>query len=528
MHTLLSSGATLATRLGFLILVLGLATFVLTPSLLAAADDGPVWVEAKGSGSGGGSDDDDDSRSGDSGSSNSGSSSDDDDDDDGRDDDDDSGSRSGSSGSSGGGSSSDDADDDDDDSRSSGSSSSNSGSSDATASSSGSSNSSDDDSRSSSTGGNSSSSGDTTGSTSDTVTQSTRQRFEGKTRALINGFQAEFSVRREVRFDREKFRAEASNLNLGAGARFAVCFNGSSLGDITLNSLNYGELELDSRLGHQIPDFTGGETVELRSQSCGGALVLSATFGNSGSAAGPSTPSIVDRSRIEGKARRLINGFEAEFNVRLERRPDRDKFRAEAESLNLGAGTRLDVCFQGQFLGDIFLNSLNFGELELDSRLGHTFPIFDNGDTIELRQGGCAGELLMAATFGGGSTTLSGSDVGAASGSRTEIEGKTRLVINGFEAEFSVRFEQRPDRSKIRAEVSNLDLTPGSLLTVCFEGSALGQVRLNAIHFAELELDSRLGHVVPILQAGDQVWLHGGPDCAANSAILSATLGVGE
>jgi len=499
-----------------------LATFLLAPASLDAADNGPSTVSAKGSGSGGTDDDDDDrdrdnSGSGSSGSGNSGSGSTDDDDDDR--DKDNSGSGSSGSGKSGSGSSgsgnsgSGSTDDDDDrDKDKSGSGSSGSGSSGSGSSGSG----------SSGSGGASTDDGDRS------EERSTRQRFEGKTRALIDGFQAEFSVRREVRFDREKFRAEASNLNLGAGTRLAVCFNGASLGDITLNSLNFGELELDSRRGQAIPDFTGGETVDLRLGSCGGNLVLSATFGSTAGGGGQTTPPVNDRSRIEGKARRFINGFEAEFSVRLERRPDRDKFRAEAHSLNLGAGARLDVCFAGDFLGDIFLNSLNFGELELDSRLGHSFPIFENGQTVELRQGGCTGELLLAATFGGVSNNPNPGDPNEPQGGRTEIEGKTRRVLNDFEAEFSIRFEQRFDRDKIRAEVSNLNLNPGTILTVCFDGSSLGRVRLSPIHFAELELDSRLGHSVPILGLGDTLSIHEGGACSSTSQLLSATLGVGD
>lgn len=541
----------LASKLGFLLLALIAAVFLLAPSVVAAADAGPIGVNAKGSGKSG-------SGSGSSGSGNSGSKSDDSKDDKNDDkgsnsgsdssktDDSQSSGGSGSSSSSGSGSSSSgNSGSGNSGSGSSGSGNSGSGSSGSGSSGSGNSGSGNSGSGSSgsgssgsgssgsgssgsgSSGGSSSSSGGQGGSSDDpSDSRSTRERIEGKTRALINGFQAEFSVRLETRFDRVKFRAEASSLNLGAGTSLAVCFDGASLGGITLNALNFGELELDSRRGQSIPDFAGGETIELRDGSCGGSLILSATLGSTQDGGTP--PPTNDLSRIEGKARRLINGFEAEFSVRLERRADRDKFRAEAKNLDLGAGTRLDVCFAGQSLGDIFLNSFNFGELELDSRLGQSFPIFENGDTVELRRGGCGGELLLAATFGGNAAAI-GLTAGGGSGeqpndARTEIAGKSRRVINGFEAEFSVRFEQRFDRAKIRAEASNLNLDPGTDLTVCFNGSALGRVRLNAIHFAELELDSRLGHSVPILQSGDVVALHQGASCSGLPALISATI----
>ena len=359
-----------------------------------------------------------------------------------------------------------------------------------------------------------------------TVTRSTRERIEGKTRAIIDGFQAEFSVRLEHRFDRTKFRAEVSNLNRPAGSTYEVCFASASLGDIVLNSLRFGELELDSRRGQAIPNFVEGELIELHQGSCGGALVMAASLGSAPATGIPapgtttttsSNPTTTQTdSRIEGKARSLINGFQAEFNVRYEVRPDRTKFRAEAESLNLGAGTRLDVCRAGAFLGDILLNSFNYGELERDSRFVNV-PVFQRGETIDLRLGGCDGQLVMAATFGGGTVVQPGAP-------QQEIEGKTRRVTEGFEAEFQVRFEQLFDRRKIRAEASNLNLPEQTRLSVCFGTQALGEIVLNALHFGELELDSRLGHTVPTLQLSDVIDLRAGLCSDATAPLMSVLL----
>ena len=66
------------------------------------------------------------------------------------------------------------------------------------------------------------------------------------------------------------------------------------------------------------------------------------------------------------------------------------------------------------------------------------------------------------------------------------------------------------------------------MLTVCSEGASLGRVRLNEIHFAELELDSRLGHNVPAMGLGDTLSLHEGGSCSPTSQLLSATFGVGD
>jgi len=142
-------------------------------------------------------------------------------------------------------------------------------------------------------------------------------------------------------------------------------------------------------------------------------------------------------------------------------------------------------------------------------------PVFQSGEVVELRQGGCGGTLILSAAFGNSTVTGGGNNSNNGGGAttpttRVEIEGKTRRPINGFEAELSVRFEQRFDRDKIRAEVSNLNLTVGRQLTVCYGGAALGDLVLNSLHFAELELDSRLGHNVPVLSIGDSVELSPG------------------
>ena len=336
-------------------------------------------------------------------------------------------------------------------------------------------------------------------------------------------------MRFETRFDRIKFRAEVSNLNFGSGTTLLVCFNGNALGDIVLNSLRFGELELDSRLGHAIPAFSGGERIELYRGPCGSELLLAANLGGSmvssttpsgptsGSASGSTTTttSSPTNTLIGGKTRRIINGFEAELNIRFERRPDRDKFRGEAENLNLGQGTRLDFCFNGSLLGDITLNSFNFGELELDSRLGHNVPTFQSGDVVELRQGGCGGSLIMSATFGG--STISGGGNGNNGGGaaqpsspRQRNRGQDKAARQRLRSRIQRPLERRFDRDKIRAEVSNLNLTVGRRFNVCYRGSALGDVVLNSMHFGELELDSRLGHDVPVLAIGDTVELSPG------------------
>jgi hypothetical protein len=88
------------------------------------------------------------------------------------------------------------------------------------------------------------------------------------------------------------------------------------------------------------------------------------------------------------------------------------------------------------------------------------------------------------------------------------LSGETKKVIDTFEAEFSAKFEQLGDRRKASVEASNLNLVPGTHLTVCLAGTALGDIVLNSIHFGELELDTRNGDIVPAAKSDDLVELH--------------------
>ena len=81
-------------------------------------------------------------------------------------------------------------------------------------------------------------------------------------------------------------------------------------------------------------------------------------------------------------------------------------------------------------------------------------------------------------------------------------------MFETFEAESQADFETLGTRTKASAEVSNLNLPAGTHLTVFLASASLGDVVLTALHFGELELDSRNGDVIPAAKAGDIVELH--------------------
>ncbi len=224
-----------------------------------------------------------------------------------------------------------------------------------------------------------------------------------------------------------------------------------------------------------------------------------------------------DRVRQEARAEAQFEGFEAELHVRFEKRADRTRLTAEVENVNLPAGTALNVCLGGQTLGQIVLDALHFGELEIDSRNGHSVPSIGPADLIEVKQTACGVPAAPVLAVSVGGTTAAAAGAGT-----VRVEGRQKVLLGGFQAEFSARFERRADRKRFNAEVENLNLPEQTRLNVCFGALSLGEIALNAFHSGELELDSRR-QTVPMLNMGDVIELKQGP-CATAAVVLMAEL----
>jgi hypothetical protein len=67
----------------------------------------------------------------------------------------------------------------------------------------------------------------------------------------------------------------------------------------------------------------------------------------------------------------------------------------------------------------------------------------------------------------------------------------------------TAKFELRPDRIKFSAEVEDLAVT--NEIFVFVQGVFVGSQAVDPFGFADLDLDSRLGDVVPMMEVGDRV-----------------------
>ncbi|MEK7407503.1 MAG: hypothetical protein AAB225_20690 [Acidobacteriota bacterium] len=110
---------------------------------------------------------------------------------------------------------------------------------------------------------------------------------------------------------------------------------------------------------------------------------------------------------------------------------------------------------------------------------------------------------------------------------RVRQEARAEADFEGFEAELHVRFEKREDRTRLTAEVENVNLPAGTLLNVCLGGQTLGHIVLNAFHSGELELDSRNGHFVPSIGSADLIEVKQTACAFPAAPILAVSIGGG-
>lgn len=227
-------------------------------------------------------------------------------------------------------------------------------------------------------------------------------------------------------------------------------------------------------------------------------------------------PQPATRFEIEAETRALVEGFEAKLKVEFEREEKRAELEVEVENVNFPPGTRLHVCRNGNFVGQIVLDERHAGRLEIRAEPGTEAGPAAPGDLLEVRLDACgsAQPALLALRLGDGPA--------AGATANVRLEGRAQALFNGFEAELGIKFEQRPDRRRFSAEIENLNLPEGAMLAVCRSGQALGLVALDAFHFADLNLDSRRGEFVPSMSSGDVIEIRSGS--CAGTLILSATL----
>ncbi len=105
-------------------------------------------------------------------------------------------------------------------------------------------------------------------------------------------------------------------------------------------------------------------------------------------------------------------------------------------------------------------------------------------------------------------------------GNRTKLETRLTSTAKGKSlASGKAKFEMRSDRIRLSVEVE--DFVATEEVEVFANGASIGMVAIDAAGGADINLDSRDGDSVPILEAGDLIEVRASSDGAL---ILSGTL----
>ncbi len=181
-----------------------------------------------------------------------------------------------------------------------------------------------------------------------------------------------------------------NSVNLPANTALGVFLNGTSIGQITLNSMRHGELRLTTANGGTVPTVVSGNTLAVRN---GATVVLTGAF------SAPATPS-PSPSGSPGSQVRLYasligaaigdvlpRGF-ASYETRFNNSRELEVF---VNSVNLPNGTILSVVVGGAVVGQLTLNNRQ-GRFELESNV----PTIISGSTIAIRNGATT---ILSGTF---------------------------------------------------------------------------------------------------------------------------------
>jgi hypothetical protein len=133
-----------------------------------------------------------------------------------------------------------------------------------------------------------------------------------------------------------------------------------------------------------------------------------------------------------------------------------------------------------------------------------------------------------ASTKRGTSSTRSGGSNSASGTTGTQLRAKSVTVVNGIQAELEGEVRNGTTGSRFKAEVENVNLPVGSQVAFCVGPSGsttlagASAVSTQIVREVEVELDSRNGDTVPVVNAGDVLEAHSGADCTG-ALLATAT-----
>lgn len=215
----------------------------------------------------------------------------------------------------------------------------------------------------------------------------------------------------------------------------------------------------------------------------------------------------------------------AEFEVYAD---GQRELEVEIEDVNLGGGTLLTAFVDGNNVGQMILSPERRAVLKLRTQAGQTVPNVNDGSTVEVRNGGT---VLVSGVFGGGganpgpTATPTVSPTGSPSPSPTATPNEVQFfaaltgspVVGVLPVGFA-QFEVHDSRLELEVRVRQVNLPPGTTLSVVVANSVVGPITLENNGEGRLRLRTDNGQTVPAVAAGSTIQITQGP-----VTILSGT-----
>ncbi|HSK73986.1 MAG TPA: FG-GAP-like repeat-containing protein [Pyrinomonadaceae bacterium] len=216
---------------------------------------------------------------------------------------------------------------------------------------------------------------------------------------------------------------------------------------------------------------------------------------------------------------------------------NRRRLEIQVSSVNLPAGTRLDIFVNNAFVGQMSINSLGIGFFNIETNDGQSVPVINVGNPIQIRQGA---NVILSGTFGTVAATPSpsGSPTASPSASPTAsptaspspsaspspgaggdlFAGLSGGTINGVLPNGYAQFEIHSSRRELEARVNQVNLPIGTALAVIVNNNQVGQIILETGGEGRLRLRTDRGENVPSVIIGSTIRVQNG-----GAVILSGT-----
>ena len=190
------------------------------------------------------------------------------------------------------------------------------------------------------------------------------------------------------------------------------------------------------------------------------------------------------------------------------------RLEIEAFSVNVTAGTVLNVFVNNVSIGQLTISATRSGRLELRTSQGQTVPTISAGNTIEIRQGTT---VILSGTFGAVATpSPSGSPQGSPINWTTRLYAPlTGAAINNAVPRGLAEYREATNARLLKVYVNDVNLAAGTTLTVFVGTTQVGQFNLSQNRRGELEITAS---TLPTITAGTTLTVRNG-----TTTILTGT-----